>query len=321
MASADETPAPAVRFLPHFDWRQYVIYIVFAVIFVIFAITLHQDGFLNQENLVQIVEQTAMVSVEAAAMTFVIAAAEIDLSIGSVAGLASVLTALALGRYGLVVGVLAGLGTGLGAGAVNGGLVTILRIPSFLVTLGMLGVAEGVARWVTNESAEPVTNGSYISVFGGGSIGTVSVLVIWTLVVVAIGAVVLRKTAFGRQIFATGGNRVAAQYSGVSTQRIKFLVLTLSGVAAALAGMLYAGRLQSGRFDWGSGDELSAIAATILGGTSLFGGGGSVVGALFGSLMIGLINNGLILAGFGVSQQEVIQGVIIIFAVALGRRR
>jgi ribose transport system permease protein len=321
MASADETPAPAVRFLPHFDWRQYVIYIVFAVIFVTFAITLHQDGFLNQENLVQIVEQTAMVSVEATAMTFVIAAAEIDLSIGSVAGLASVLTALAIGRYGLVVGVLAGLGTGLGAGVVNGGLVTILRIPSFLVTLGMLGVAEGVARWVTNESAEPVTNGSYISVFGGGSIGTVSVLVIWTLVVVAIGAVVLRKTAFGRQIFATGGNRVAAHYSGVSTQRIKFLVLTLSGVAAALAGMLYAGRLQSGRFDWGSGDELSAIAATILGGTSLFGGGGSVIGALFGSLMIGLINNGLILAGFGVSQQEVIQGVIIIFAVALGRRR
>lgn len=321
MASADETPAPAVRFLPHFDWRQYVIYIVFAVIFVTFAITLHQDGFLNQENLVQIVEQTAMVSVEATAMTFVIAAAEIDLSIGSIAGLASVLTALALGRYGLVVGVLAGLGTGLGAGVVNGGLVTILRIPSFLVTLGMLGVAEGVARWVTNESAEPVTNGSYISVFGGGSIGTVSVLVIWTLVVVAIGAVVLRKTAFGRQIFATGGNRVAAQYSGVSTQRIKFLVLTLSGVAAALAGMLYAGRLQSGRFDWGSGDELSAIAATILGASSLFGGGGSVIGALFGSLMIGLINNGLILAGFGVSQQEVIQGVIIIFAVALGRRR
>jgi ribose transport system permease protein len=85
--------------------------------------------------------------------------------------------------------------------------------------------------------------------------------------------------------------------------------------------MLYAGRLQSGRFDWGAGDELSAIAATILGGTSLFGGGGSVVGALFGSLMIGLIDNGLILAGFGVSQQEVIQGVIIIFAVALGRRR
>jgi ribose transport system permease protein len=310
-----------VRFLPYFDWRQYVIYIVFAAIFVVFAITLRGDGFLNHENLLQIVEQTAMVSVEATAMTFVIAAAEIDLSIGSVAGLASVIAALSLGRFGLGVGILLGLGVSLAVGVVNGGLVTLLRIPSFLVTLGMMGAAEGVARWVTNESAEPVTNGSFIDVFGGGSIGTVSVLVVWTIVVVAIGAVVLRKTAFGRQIFATGGNRVAADYSGVATARIKFAVLALSGLAAGLAGMLYAGRLQSGRFDWGAGDELSAIAATILGGTSLFGGGGSVVGALFGSLMIGLINNGLILAGFGVSQQEVIQGVIIIFAVALGRRR
>ncbi|HEX7083784.1 MAG TPA: ABC transporter permease [Gaiellaceae bacterium] len=325
-ARAEREDSPAqfgapVRFLPYFDWRQYVIYIVFAVIFAVFAVTLSKDGFLNHQNLLQIVEQTAMVSVEATAMTFVIAAAEIDLSIGSVAGLASVVTALALGKFGLGLGILAGIGVGVGAGVVNGGLVTVLRIPSFLVTLGMLGVAEGVARWVTNESAEPVTNGSFIQVFGGGSIGTVSGLVVWTLVVVAAGAVVLRKTAFGRQVFATGGNRIAAEYSGVSTQRIKFAVLLLSGLAAALAGMLYAGRLQSGRFDWGSGDELSAIAATILGGTSLFGGGGSVVGALFGSLMIGLINNGLILAGFGVSQQEVIQGVIIIFAVALGRRK
>lgn len=310
-----------VRLLPYFDWRQYVIYIVFAAIFVVFAITLRDDGFLNHENLLQIVEQTAMVSVEATAMTFVIAAAEIDLSIGSVAGLASVVAALSLGRFGLGLGILGGLGVGLAVGVLNGGLVTLLRIPSFLVTLGMMGVAEGVARWVTNESAEPVTNGSFINVFGGGSIGIVSVLVVWTIVVVAIGAVVLRKTAFGRQIFATGGNRFAAEYSGVSTARIKFAVLALSGLAAGLAGMLYAGRLQSGRFDWGAGDELSAIAATILGGTSLFGGGGSVIGALFGSLMIGLINNGLILAGFGVSQQEVIQGVIIIFAVALGRRR
>lgn len=310
-----------IRFLPHFDWRQYVIYIVFATIFVVFAVTLSGDGFLNHENLLQIVEQTAMVSVEATAMTFVIAAAEIDLSIGSVAGLASVVTALSLGSWGLVAGIACGLGVGLAAGVVNGGLVTVLRIPSFLVTLGMMGVAEGVARWVTNESAEPVTSNAFIQVFGGGSIGTVSVLVVWTVVVVAVGAVVLRKTAFGRQIFATGGSRVAAEYSGVSTARIKFAVLALSGLAAAVAGMLYAGRLQSGRFDWGAGDELSAIAATILGGTSLFGGGGSVVGALFGSLMIGLINNGLILAGFGVSQQEVIQGVIIIFAVALGRRK
>ena len=122
-------------------------------------------------------------------------------------------------------------------------------------------------------------------------------------------------------MLATGGNRTAAQFTGVNTKRIKFSVMLLSGVVAAIAGMLYAGRLESGRFQWGAGDELSAIAAVILGGTSLFGGAGSVVGTLFGALLIGLINNGLILAGLDSSQQQVVRGVIIILAVALARKK
>jgi ribose transport system permease protein len=132
---------------------------------------------------------------------------------------------------------------------------------------------------------------------------------------------VLAKTRFGRQVLATGGNRIAAEFSGVSTRRIKFQVMLLSAVVASVAGMLYAGRLESGRFQWGAGDELSAIAAVILGGTSLFGGYGTVIGTLFGSLMISLINNGLILAGLETSQQQVVRGAIIILAVALARRK
>ena len=128
-------------------------------------------------------------------------------------------------------------------------------------------------------------------------------------------------TRYGRQVLATGGNRTAAEFTGVNTRRIKFSVLLVSGVVAAIAGMLYAGRLQSGRFQWGTGDELSAIAAVILGGTSLFGGYGTIIGTLFGSLLIGLINNGLILAGLDASQQQVVRGVIIILAVALARRK
>jgi ribose transport system permease protein len=138
---------------------------------------------------------------------------------------------------------------------------------------------------------------------------------------VALGAVVLAKTRFGRQVLATGGNRIAAEFSGVRTRRIKFQVMLLSAVVASVAGMLYAGRLESGRFQWGAGDELSAIAAVILGGTSLFGGYGTVIGTLFGSLMISLINNGLILAGLETSQQQVVRGAIIILAVALARRK
>ena len=141
------------------------------------------------------------------------------------------------------------------------------------------------------------------------------------IIVVVIGAIVLAKTRFGRQVLATGGNPIAAKFTGINTTSITFRVLLISALLAALAGMLYAGRLQSGRYQWGTGDELSAIAAVILGGTSLFGGSGTVVGTLFGALLIGLINNGLILAGLDTSQQQVVRGVIIILAVALARRK
>ncbi|HYF71234.1 MAG TPA: ABC transporter permease, partial [Nocardioides sp.] len=159
------------------------------------------------------------------------------------------------------------------------------------------------------------------TVFGGGNIGRLPGLVIWSGAVVAIGAVVLRKARFGRQVLATGANRTAAEYSGINTRAIKFRVMMISAMAASLAGLLYAGRLQSGRFQWGEGDELSAIAAVILGGTAMAGGRGSVVGTLLGALLMGLINNGLILAGLDSSQQQVIRGVIIILAVALARNK
>jgi ribose transport system permease protein len=144
---------------------------------------------------------------------------------------------------------------------------------------------------------------------------------VWVIFAVALGTLIMNKGTFGRHVRATGGNLVAAGYTGIKTARVKFTVLMMSGVVAALAGMLYAGRLQSGRFQWGTGDELSVIAAVILGGTSLFGGRGMVVGSLFGALFIGLINNGLILMGLDVSQQQVVRGAIIILAVALSRKK
>jgi ribose transport system permease protein len=303
------------------DWRRYVIYIGFAVVFLFFAILLGDQGFLSANNLLNIFRQTATVTVVAVAMTYVIACAEIDLSVGSVAGLSSVCAAMAVSHYGLLAGIIAGLLVGAVVGAVNGGLVSLLGIPSFLVTLGMLGIAVGVAQWITNSAPQPILNDAFNLFFGSGNFGPVPGLLIWTAVFVVVGAIVLNKTRFGRQVLATGGNRTAAEFTGVNTKRIKFQVLLLSGVVASIAGMLYAGRLQSGRFQWGTGDELSAIAAVILGGTSLFGGFGSVVGTLFGALLIGLINNGLILAGLDVSQQQVIRGAIIILAVALARKK
>ena len=309
------------RVAGRFDWRRDIIYIGFVVVFVVFAVLLGDKGFLSSTNLLNILRQTAIITIMAVGMTFVIACAEIDLSVGSIAGLASITAAMTITDHGLVVGIIAGLAVGAVVGAINGSLVAFLRIPSFLVTLAMLGIAAGVAQWVTDSAPQPILDDTFNTVFGGGNIGRLPGLVIWSGAAVAIGAVVLRKARFGRQVLATGANRTAAEYSGINTRAIKFRVMMISAMAASLAGLLYAGRLQSGRFQWGEGDELSAIAAVILGGTAMAGGRGSVVGTLLGALLMGLINNGLILAGLDSSQQQVIRGVIIILAVALARNK
>jgi ribose transport system permease protein len=313
--------APILSRLKRFEWRQNIIYIAFVAVFLLFAVLLRDSGFTNPNNLMNILRQTATITIMAVAMTYVIAAAEIDLSVGSIAGLSSVVTAMSISSWGLVPGILAGLLVGLVAGAISGGLVAWLKVPSFLVTLGMLGLLVGVARWITASAPIPIADQTYIAIFGGGELGPVPTIFIWVTLVVGIGAIVMNKTKFGRHVRATGGNLVAAGYTGVKTARVKFIVLMLSGGGAALAGMIYAGRLQSGRFQWGTGDELSVIAAVILGGTSLFGGRGQVIGSLFGAVFIGLINNGLILMGLDVSQQQVVRGAIIILAVALSRKK
>jgi ribose transport system permease protein len=303
------------------DWRQYVIYAGFIVIFIFFSITLSDKGFLDPNNLLNIVRQTAMIAIMAVGMTFVLSAGEIDLSIGSVAGLASVTTALTLAKFGLIGGVCCGILTGMVIGMVNGLLTTRVGIPSFLVTLAMMGIAKGTGMWISATAAVPILNKTYYSVFGSGNFGPVPGLLIWALIAAIIGHIALRKTTFGRKVLATGGSETAARFTGIKTHNIKMQVLVISSITAALAGMLYAGRLRSGRFQLGEGDELSVIAAAVLGGTSLFGGFGSVVGSIMGALMIGLINNGLILMGLEFSQQLIARGIIIILAVTVARSR
>lgn len=308
-------------FFRRFYWRDYVVYITFVIVFITFSATLAQSGFLSSNNLLNIMRQSAIISVMAVAMTFVLATAEIDLSVGSVAGLASVMTAMAIANFGLIPGVMAGLLTGLLVGSINGTLVTRVGIPSFLVTLGMQGVTTGAAMWLTNTAPIPIANKTYVHIFGSGNFGPIPSLVFWTLSALLIGHVVLRSTPYGRQALATGGNEVAARYSGINTKRIKLYTFIMMSTVASLAGMLYAGRMQSGRYQWGQGDELSVIAAVVLGGTSMFGGKGTIIGTIIGAILIGLINNGLILMGLSASQQMIVRGAIIILAVALTGRK
>jgi len=307
--------------LPKVQLQNYVVYIFFAVVLTFFAITIGDKGFLSVTNLFNIARTTAMVTVIAVAMTFVISAGELDLSVGSTAALSALTCALVMqAGFPWPLAVLAGLASGLIVGSMNGFFVTVIGIPSFLVTLGMMQFIRGLDMRVTYTNPIAVTNKTYNTIFGSGSLFGIPSLVIWSVAVAALGFVVLKYTGFGREILATGGNRMAAEYSGVKTRRIKFIAFLLSGAAAALAGLLYTGMMQTARFNFGEGAELMAIAAVILGGTSLFGGRGTIIGTFAGSLLIGTINNGLIIMGLDVSEQMMVAGGIIILAVAFGKK-
>jgi ribose transport system permease protein len=304
-----------------FQWQDYMVYIFFGLVLIFFALTIGDQGFLTMQNLFNITRTTSMIVVMAVAMTFVISCGELDLSVGSTAALAALTAASILqAGYGIVAAVLAAILSGLAVGLANGLLVTVVSIPSFLVTLGMMQLIRGLDMRVTYTKPIGITNDFFNSVFGSGSIGPVPSLFIWSILVAAIGHVVLRYTAFGREVLAAGGNRTAAQYSGVNTKRVKLYCFLISGAAAALAGLLYSGMMQTARYSFGTGAELAVIAATILGGTSLFGGKGSIIGTFVGALLIGTINNGLIIMGLDVSEQYMIAGAIIIVAVAFGRK-
>jgi ribose transport system permease protein len=307
--------------LPKVQWQNYVVYIFFAVVLVFFGATIGDNGFLTVTNLYNIARTTAMVTVIAVAMTFVISAGELDLSVGSTAALAALVGALVM-QAGMPwpVAVAAAIASGLAVGAANGFFVTVINIPSFLVTLGMMQLIRGLDMRITYTNPVSITNKTFNAIFGSGKLFGMPSLLIWSVVIALIGHVVLKYTSFGREILATGGNRLAAEYSGVKTKRVKFYAFLLSGAAAALAGLLYSGMMQTARFNFGEGAELMAIAAVILGGTSLFGGKGTILGTFAGSLLIGTINNGLIIMGLDVSEQMMVAGGIIILAVAFGKK-
>jgi ribose transport system permease protein len=300
--------------------KNLTVYFAFIIIFAFFSFYLGST-FLSLNNILNITRQTAMISVMAIGMTFVIGSGMIDLSIGSTAALSAMITAITLRETNSIfLGLAAGLLIGSIIGAANGVLVTKTRIPAFLTTLGTMQVVRGLAMRTTNMTAVPIQNQDFNFTFGIGTIGVIPVLLFWTVLFAIIGYFLLNRFAFGRHVLATGGNEAAARFSGINTDWIKIKVMILSGTLAAFAGVLYAARLQAGRHTFGEGDELSVIAAVILGGTSIAGGNGSIMGAIIGSVLMGIINNGLILAGLSVSDQTIIRGAIIILATAITNR-
>ncbi|WP_102783577.1 ABC transporter permease [Thalassospira sp. GB04J01] len=300
--------------------QQYVVYFGFLAIFLFFAITLGNNGFLSIRNLSNIVLQTAPATILAIGLVFVLSAGEIDLSFGSIVAVSALAAAVVMNEYGIVAGIAAGMGAGLLAGAINGTVVAFVRLPSFLVTLATMGLFAGIARSMTNLRSIPVLDGDFAGFFGSGSFLGIPSLIWWTVLAVAVGHFIYRETRFGAHVLATGDNPQAASVSGIKVARIRLYVLMLSGGLAGLAGLLYAGRLQAAKYTLGESDLMTVIAAVIVGGTLLHGGRGTIIGALIGSLMMGMLNNGLILMGLSVSDQMIVRGLIILAAVAVSLR-
>ena len=300
--------------------RRFVVYFAFALILATFSIILHDDGFLSSSNLLNIGRQAAPIAVMAVGMAFALAAGEIDLSVGSVVALSSLVAAEMVGNYGFLVGVLVALGASVLVGLVNGLITVKVRIPSFLVTLGMLGIISGIARNWNDLQSLPIRNDRFSGLFGAGGLGPVSSLLIWIIVVGGLGHIALHHLRWGRHVLSTGADRDAANAVGINTSRVKISALVASATAAGFAGVLLAGRLSIGRHNFGEDYLLTVIAAVVIGGTNLFGGRASVIGAVTGALIMAMLNNGLILMGLEVADQRIARGVIIILAVALSMR-
>jgi ribose transport system permease protein len=311
---------PLVSMRRRMDLRSNLIYVGFLALLVFFVVTLNDRGFATGQNFINIIRQSAVIAVLATGMTYVLTAGEIDLSIGSVLALSGISAAYLVDSHGIPVAVAAGLLVGLCVGLFNGVLVAWLRIPSFLVTLGTMGIVVGIARQITGLMTIAVADPTYNAVFGGADIGPIPTLFLWAAIILALGHVGYRMTPYGRQVIATGANLTAARWSGVKIARTKASVFVISGLLASIAGMLDLGRLQGVSYNTGSTDLMTVIAATVIGGTSLFGGRGSVAGAAVGALLMSMVDNGLILMGLSVDLQMIVRGFIIIAAVILSLR-
>lgn len=306
-----------------FDIQKSIIYIAFIALFVIFSITLRNvgAGFASVSNIMNILRQTCLVAIMAVGMTFVLGAALIDLSTGPLVACTSLVCGLFLQQYGLIAGVIAGLLFGVLAGVLNGFLIAYLKMPPFIATLGTQTVFTGVARTITNLQSVPITNKTFINIFGGGNIGVVPSVLIWMLGVFIIGVLLMYKMPFGRKVLAVGGNTTSAKYSGINIAKVQMNVMILMSVLCALAGILWAGRFGGGRYTLGEDSGTSVIAASVLGGTSMMGGKVSVYGAIVGALMMGMLDNALVMYGLSVYQQTIVRGIVIIIAVAVSTVR
>jgi ribose/xylose/arabinose/galactoside ABC-type transport system permease subunit len=318
-APAEEVQAPvpwmarAGALLRRVSWQESMLYFAFLAVCIAFSfLTPH---FLSWQNAEIIGIQTATLAIVACGATFVIVAADIDLSVGSMYALAGTLAAYLMQHdLGWPLATAVVLCGAIVLGMVNGVLSVKAGIPSFLVTLGTLGVVRGLDLMLTGTVAVPIYDSGFSDFFASPLLG-MNRPIVWAVVVAVVAAVVLSRTVFGRYVYAVGGDGETSRLAGIPVGRIRITNFVLSSLLAALAGLIVAGRIQTGQPTIGNGLELDVITAVILGGTNLFGGRGHIVGTILGALIITTIGNGLLLVGADDNVQTVCKGAILILTV------
>lgn len=284
------------------------------------------ETFFTEDNILRVAMQISLLTILATGMTFLFIAGEIDLSIGAMYGLLALTISKMLfdWQWPPWVAMPAVIAIGAGIGSVNGFLTTRFRIPSFIVTLGMLGILRGIALvWIRTP---PIGRSpQFDQVTAGRLFGEIPVQILWMLGVVLIASFVLSRTKFGYHVYATGDNELAARNAGIDTRRVKLLCFVIVGALAGLAASILIGWVHGVSRGYGPGYELDVIAAVVIGGTSLFGGYGTIVGTFLGAALLTIVRNGLVQLGGEGRLQEAFLGAIIILAVLIhthvGRRR
>ncbi len=299
-----------------------VVSIALFFIFCCVVFSLITNNFLSSTNWLNIVRQSAPLLIVATAMTLVITTGGIDLSVGSTLALVGALSAIALNYWGLPwpVVLVGGLVLGGLVGAINGFFIAYEGIPAFIVTLAMLAVVRGVALLITQGYSIPIPEDSLFAFMGRAWVIGIPLPALSARIALAVGHIVLNHMRFGRYVTAIGANAEGARRSGINTKAVTLRVYVISGMAAALAGMIITARLGSGSSNQGEGFELQVIAAVVLGSTSLFGGFGTIIGTLLGAMSIAIIQNGLILSHISPFYTQIATGTIILLAIWLNTR-
>ena len=293
--------------------------IIAVLIIMCVIVSIATDKFLTTNNIISVLRQISINTYIALGMTLVIILGHIDLSVGSIVAMSGTLTVGLTVNQGmpLIVAIIIGLAVGTLAGFISGFIVSHFKVPAFIITMAMMNIASGIAYVYTGGQSTRITDKMFIAIGTGYLFNVIPLPVVYMVILIAIFSFLLSKTKFGTYVYAIGGNREAARLSGVPIKKIEIIVFTLSGALAAFAGLVLCSRMYSGQPSVGSGYDLDAIAACVLGGTSMTGGKGRISGTVFGAMVIGIISNGLNLIGVSSYWQLIIKGLIIACAVLL----